>query len=139
MHRAGNVIQVPGGYGNDVNFLYSSDDGGKTFTGPGIIGTLGYDTGTVVYGSGIQSIGVLGTTATTLSSDDSNEYFQGTPAAADRDYLYPDGLESSHPNFAGSRPRLPEPVPAECRKARPATALRLCERGSAGSGRFDDC
>lgn len=82
MHRSRNVIQVPGGYSDDANFLYSSDDGGNTFTGPGIVGTLDYESGAVVYGSGIQSIGVLGTTPTTLSNDPSHDYFQGTPAGA---------------------------------------------------------
>lgn len=82
MHRSRNVIQVPGGYSDDANFLYSSDDGGKSFTGPGIVGTLDYESGAVVYGSGIQSIGVLGTTPTTLSNDPGHDYFQGTPAGA---------------------------------------------------------
>jgi hypothetical protein len=82
MHRSNNVVAVPGGYGDDVNFLYSSDDGGKTFTGPGIVGTLDYEDGAVVYGTKIQSLGVLGTTPTTLAGDPSHDYFQGTPAGA---------------------------------------------------------
>jgi hypothetical protein len=82
MHRARNVIQVPGGYSDDANFLYSSDDGGRTFTGPGIVGTLDYQDGAVIYGSRIQSLGVLGTTPETLSTDFSHDYFQGTPAGA---------------------------------------------------------
>jgi hypothetical protein len=82
MHRAHNVIQVPGGYSDDANFLYSSDDGGRSFTGPGIVGTLDYDSGAVIYGTGIQSIGVLGVTAATLADDPSHDHFQGVPAGS---------------------------------------------------------
>jgi hypothetical protein len=69
-HRTGNVVAVPGGTSTDVNYLYSSDDGGKTFTGPGIIGTLDYDGGAVAYDAGgITSLGIFGTNSTLISGD----------------------------------------------------------------------
>lgn len=60
-HRPGNVVAVPGGTSEDVNFLWTSDDGGKTFTGPGLTSTMDYYGGAVTYGSP-SSIGIFGTT-----------------------------------------------------------------------------
>jgi hypothetical protein len=69
----------------DVNYLYSSDDGGKTFTGPGIIGTLDYDGGAVAYDAGgITSLGIFGTNSTLISGDNtgSDVFFQGGSAGS---------------------------------------------------------
>jgi hypothetical protein len=64
-HRPGNVVEVPGGTSEDVNFLWTSDDGGKTFTGPGLTSTMDYYGGAVAYGSP-SSIGLFGTTGDLL-------------------------------------------------------------------------
>ena len=52
---------MPGGTSEDVNFLWTSDDGGKKFTGPGLTSTMDYYGGAVAYGSP-ASIGIFGTT-----------------------------------------------------------------------------
>jgi hypothetical protein len=64
-HRPGNVVEVPGGTSEDVNFLWTSDDGGKKFTGPGLTSTMDYYGGAVAYGSP-ASIGLLGSTGELL-------------------------------------------------------------------------
>jgi hypothetical protein len=64
-HRPGNVVEVPGGTSEDVNFLWTSDDGGKQFTGPGLTSTMDYYGGAVAYGSP-ASIGLFGTTGELL-------------------------------------------------------------------------
>jgi hypothetical protein len=64
-HRPGNVVEVPGGTSEDVNFLWTSDDGGKTFAGPGLTSTMDYYGGAVAYGSP-SSIGLFGTTGELL-------------------------------------------------------------------------
>jgi hypothetical protein len=64
-HRPGNVVEVPGGTSEDVNFLWTSDDGGKQFTGPGLTSTMDYYGGAVAYGSP-SSIGLFGTTGELL-------------------------------------------------------------------------
>jgi hypothetical protein len=84
-HRSSNVVAVPGGTSTDVNFLYSSDDGGRTFTGPGIISTLDYDGGAVAYDAGgITSLGIFGTNPTLITGDNtrSDVFFQGGPAGS---------------------------------------------------------
>jgi hypothetical protein len=60
-HRPGNVVEVPGGTSEDVNFLWTSDDGGKKFTGPGLTSTMDYYGGAVAYGNP-ASIGIFGST-----------------------------------------------------------------------------
>jgi hypothetical protein len=64
-HRPGNVVAVPGGTSEDVNFLWTSDDGGKKFTGPGLTSTMDYYGGAVSYGNP-SSIGIFGTTGELL-------------------------------------------------------------------------
>ena len=66
-HRPGNVVEVPGGTSEDVNFLWTSDDGGKKFTGPGLTSTMDYYGGAVAYGSP-SSIGIFGTTGELLGT-----------------------------------------------------------------------
>ena len=67
-HRPGNVVAVPGGSSEDVNFLWTSDDGGKQFTGPGLTSTMDYYGGAVAYGNP-ASIGIFGSTGETLRED----------------------------------------------------------------------
>jgi hypothetical protein len=67
-HRPGNVVEVPGGTSDDVNFLWTSDDGGKKFTGPGLTSTMDYYGGAVAYGNP-ASIGIFGTTGELLQDD----------------------------------------------------------------------
>jgi hypothetical protein len=67
-HRPGNVVEVPGGTSEDVNFLWTSDDGGKQFTGPGLTSTMDYYGGAVSYGNP-SSIGVFGTTGELLREE----------------------------------------------------------------------
>jgi hypothetical protein len=91
-HRPGNVVAVPGGTSTDVNFVWSSDDGGSSFTGPGITSTMDYYGGAVVYGNPV-SIGITGTTGALLQDDTTlgHVFFQGgaagtyPPAAARAD------------------------------------------------------
>jgi hypothetical protein len=80
-HRCCNQVPFPDGTnGSDVNFLYTSEDGGSTFTGPGIVGTQspgGFSGNTAaVYGGDNPQIGVVSDTQT------GGEFFQGSPAGA---------------------------------------------------------
>jgi hypothetical protein len=80
-HRCCNQVPFPDGtQGSDVNFLYTSEDGGSTFTGPGIVGTQspgGFSGGTAaVYGGNDPQLGVVSDTQT------GGEFFQGSPAGA---------------------------------------------------------
>ncbi len=91
-HRPGNVVAVPGGTSTDVNFVWSSDDGGSSFTGPGITSTMDYYGGAVVYGNPV-SVGIVGTMGALIQDDTTlgHVFFQGgaagtyTPAAARAD------------------------------------------------------
>ncbi len=79
-HRCCNMVPLPDGNSSyDVNFLYTSADGGKTITGPGIIGTQnpGTDTSNVgIFGGDNPQIGVISDTQT------GGTFFQGTSAGA---------------------------------------------------------
>jgi hypothetical protein len=84
-HRTTNVVAVPGGTSTDVNFLYTSDDGGRTFTGPGIVSTLDYYGGAVAYDAGgITSLGIFGTNPTLLTGDSTrgDVFFQAGAAGS---------------------------------------------------------
>jgi hypothetical protein len=65
-HRPGNKVEVPGGISEDVNFMWTSDDGGKKFSGPGLTSTMDYYGGAASYGSP-ASIGILGFTGELLT------------------------------------------------------------------------
>jgi hypothetical protein len=65
-HRPGNKVEVPGGISEDVNFMWTSDDGGKSFSGPGLTSTMDYYGGAASYGSP-ASIGILGFTGELLT------------------------------------------------------------------------
>jgi hypothetical protein len=82
-HRPGNVVEVPGGTSQDVNFLWTSDDGGKQFTGPGLTSTMDYYGGAVAYGSP-SSIGIFGTTGELISGSKTlgHVFFQEARAGA---------------------------------------------------------
>jgi hypothetical protein len=80
-HRPGNVVEVPGGTSKDVNYLWTSDDGGKQFTGPGLTSTMDYFGGAVTYGNPV-SIGIFGSTGELLADSKTlgHVFFQGGPA-----------------------------------------------------------
>jgi hypothetical protein len=86
-HRPGNVVEVPGGTGTeiktstDVNYLWTSDDGGERFTGPGLTSTMDYYGGAVVYGNPV-SLGIFGSTGELIGDSKTlgHVFFQGGPA-----------------------------------------------------------
>jgi hypothetical protein len=82
-HRPGNVVEVPGGTSTDVNYLWTSDDGGKKFTGPGLTSTMDYYGGAVTYGNP-SSIGIFGTTGELIGEEKTlgHVFFQEVPAGA---------------------------------------------------------
>ena len=84
-HRPGNVVAVPGGTSADVNFLWTSDDGGKKFTGPGLTSTMDYYGGAVAYGNP-SSIGIFGSTGELIGDDKTlgHVFFQEVRAGAVR-------------------------------------------------------
>jgi len=82
-HRPGNVVAVPGGTSEDVNFLWTSDDGGKRFTGPGLTSTMDYYGGAVTYGNP-SSIGIFGSTGELIEGEKTigHVFFQQVPAGS---------------------------------------------------------
>jgi hypothetical protein len=75
--RCCNGVPLPDGtVSSNPNFLYTSDNGGGTFTGPGIIGTQVASGNALIYGGANPSIGVISDTQT------GGTFFQGTPAGA---------------------------------------------------------
>jgi hypothetical protein len=82
-HRPGNVVEVPGGTSTDVNYLWTSDDGGKKFTGPGLTSTMDYYGGAVTYGNP-SSIGISGTTGELIGEEKTlgHVFFQEVPAGS---------------------------------------------------------
>jgi hypothetical protein len=82
-HRPGNVVEVPGGTSEDVNFLWTSDDDGKQFTGPGLTSTMDYYGGAVAYGNP-ASIGIFGSTGESLQDGKTrgHVFFQEARAGA---------------------------------------------------------
>jgi hypothetical protein len=80
-HRPGNVVAVPGGTSTDVNYLWTSDDGGRQFTGPGLTSTMDYYGGAVVYGHPV-SLGIFGSTGELLAGEKTlgHVFFQGGAA-----------------------------------------------------------
>ncbi len=82
-HRPGNVVEVPGGTSKDVNFLWTSDDGGKQFSGPGLTSTMDYYGGAVTYGDP-SSIGIFGTTGELIGDEKTlgHVFFQEVRAGA---------------------------------------------------------
>ncbi len=76
-HRCCNRVPLPdGNSSSDVNFLYTSEDGGATITGPGIVGTQSPSGNVLVYGGSDPQIGIISDTET------GGTLFQGTPAGA---------------------------------------------------------
>jgi hypothetical protein len=75
-HRYPNPETLPDGTSGYPTFLWTSEDGGKTFTGPGVIGNLAVSGNAIVFGGAQPQIGVI--------SDDmtGGTFFQTTPAGA---------------------------------------------------------
>ena len=49
-HRYPNPETLPDGSSGYPTFLWTSENGGKTFTGPGIVGQLGVSGNAIVFG-----------------------------------------------------------------------------------------
>jgi hypothetical protein len=74
-HRYPNVETLPDGSTGYPTFLWTSEDGGRTFTGPGTIGTLGF-ANAIVFGGAHPQIGEITDTTT------GGTFFQATPPGA---------------------------------------------------------
>ncbi|HET9104818.1 MAG TPA: hypothetical protein VFN55_15815 [Solirubrobacteraceae bacterium] len=75
-HRFPNVADLPDGSTGYPTFLYTSEDGGRSFTGPGTIGQLDLSGNAVVFGGDQPQIGVITDTTT------GGTLFQATPPGA---------------------------------------------------------
>jgi hypothetical protein len=75
-HRFPNVETLPDATTGYPTFLWTSEDGGRTFTGPGTIGNLGASGNAVVFGGANPQIGIITDTVT------GGTFFQATPAGA---------------------------------------------------------
>ena len=75
-HRFPNVETLPDGTTGYPTFLWTSEDGGKSFTGPGTIGNLEASGNAVVFGGANPQIGVITDTMT------GGTFFQATPPGA---------------------------------------------------------
>jgi hypothetical protein len=75
-HRYPNVETLPDGTSGYPTFLWTSEDGGKTFTGPGIVGQLGVSGNAIAFGGDFPQIGVITDTMT------GGTFFQATPPGA---------------------------------------------------------
>lgn len=75
-HRYPNPEALPDGTTGYPTFLWTSEDGGKTFTGPGIIGTQAPSGNAIVFGGDNPQIGIISDTET------GGTFFQATPPGA---------------------------------------------------------
>ncbi|MHB1568538.1 MAG: hypothetical protein ACYC0H_04980, partial [Solirubrobacteraceae bacterium] len=75
-HRYPNVETLPDGSTGYPTFLWTSDDGGRTFTGPGTIGNLEISGNAIVFGGASPQIGWITDTMT------GGTFFQSTPPGA---------------------------------------------------------
>jgi hypothetical protein len=75
-HRFPNPEDLPDGTTGYPTFLWTSEDAGKTFTGPGTIGNLAASGNAVVFGGANPQIGVISDTMT------GGTFFQATPPGA---------------------------------------------------------
>jgi hypothetical protein len=75
-HRYPNPETMPDGTTGYPTFLWTSEDGGKTFTGPGTIGNLAVSGNAIVFGGNQPQIGVITDTMT------GGTIFQSTPPGA---------------------------------------------------------
>jgi hypothetical protein len=75
-HRYPNPETLPDGSSGYPTFLWTSEDAGKTFTGPGVIGNLEASGNAVVFGGDQPQIGVITDTMT------GGTFFQTTPPGA---------------------------------------------------------
>jgi hypothetical protein len=74
--RYPNPEALPDGTTGYPTFLWTSEDGGKTFTGPGIIGTQSPSGNAIVFGGDNPQIGIISDTET------GGTFFQATPPGA---------------------------------------------------------
>ncbi len=75
-HRYPNAETLPDGSTGYPTFLWTSEDGGKTFTGPGVVGQLGVSGNAVVFGGGRPRLGWI---TDTMSG---GTFFQSTAPGA---------------------------------------------------------
>jgi hypothetical protein len=75
-HRYPNPETLPDGSSGYPTFLWTSEDGGKTFTGPGTIGNLAVSGNAIIFGGNQPQIGVITDTMT------GGTIFQSTPPGA---------------------------------------------------------
>jgi hypothetical protein len=75
-HRYPIVETLPDGTSGYPTFLWTSEDGGKSFTGPGEVGNLGVSGNAIVFGGDNPQIGVISDTMT------GGTFFQATPPGA---------------------------------------------------------
>jgi len=75
-HRYPNSQTLPDGSFGYPTFLWTSEDGGKTFTGPGIVGNLGISGNAIAFGGNFPQVGVITDTMT------GGTFFQATPPGA---------------------------------------------------------
>jgi hypothetical protein len=75
-HRYPISEPLPDGTTGYPTFLYTSEDGGKSFTGPGEIGNLGVSGNAVVFGGNNPQIGIISDTET------GGTFFQASPPGA---------------------------------------------------------
>jgi hypothetical protein len=75
-HRYPNPETLPDGSSGYPTFLWTSEDGGKTFTGPGEIGNLEASGNAIVFGGDQPQIGIITDTMT------GGTFFQTTPPGA---------------------------------------------------------
>jgi hypothetical protein len=75
-HRYPNPETLPDGSSGYPTFLWTSEDGGKTFTGPGIVGQLGVSGNAIVFGGDEPRLGWITDTMT------GGTFFQSTAPGA---------------------------------------------------------
>ena len=75
-HRYPNAETLPDGSAGYPTFLWTSEDGGKNFTGPGIVGNLGVSGNAIVFGGSQPRLGWI---SDTMSG---GTFFQSTPPGA---------------------------------------------------------
>ena len=75
-HRYPNAETLPDGSSGYPTFLWTSEDGGKTFTGPGVVGQLGVSGNAIVFGGSQPRLGWI---TDTMSG---GTFFQSTAPGA---------------------------------------------------------
>jgi hypothetical protein len=109
-HREGDrdepVMTPDGATSSFINLLYTSEDGGASFTGPGIVGTEENLGGVAVYGGANPQIGIVGQSPETQDVDHGSNGFQGTGAGTFTGaYAHLSGGVAIHTDVAVDRTR----------------------------------